>query len=83
MVTRCVLKQKQAEELAMPFIIEKERDPLYKDGLEVGIEKGLKKLDETKIAIAKALLKERVDIDVIVKSTGLSREEIEALKRDN
>ena len=38
-----IYKQKQQEELVMPFIIEKERDPLYKDGLEKGIEKGIKK----------------------------------------
>ncbi len=73
-------KEKQAEELAMPFIIEKERDPLYKDGLEAGLEKGMEKVSETKIAIAKALLKQKIDIEVIVKSTGLSREEIEKLK---
>ena len=77
-------KQKKNEELAMPFIIEKERDPLYKDGLEKGIEKGLekglKKVNETKIAIAKTPLKEKVAIEVIVKSTGLSKEEVEKLK---
>ena len=61
----------------MPFIIEKERDPLYKDGLEKGVHKGSK---ETKIAIAKALLKQKVDIEVIVKSTGLLKEEVEKLK---
>ncbi len=73
-------KQKQKEELAMPFIIEKERDPLYKDGLQQGIEKGLEKVSETKIAIAKALLKQKVDIEVIVKSTGLLKEEVEKLR---
>ena len=73
-------KQKKKGELAMPFIIEKERDPLYKDGLEKGIEKGLEKVNETKIAIAKALLKQKIDIDIIVKSTGLSKEEVEKLK---
>ena len=69
-------KQKQKEELAMPFIIEKERDPLYKDGLEEGLHRGS---NETKIAIAKALLKQKIDIEVIVKSTGLSKEEIEKI----
>ena len=78
-------KQKQQEELVMPFIIEKERDPLYRDGLEKGIEagivKGLEKgSNETKIAIAKALLKQKVDIDIIAKSTGLSKEAIEKLR---
>lgn len=65
-------KQKQKEESAMPFIIEKERDPLYKDGLKEGS-------NETKIAIAKALLQEKVAIEIIIKSTGLSKEEIEKL----
>ena len=65
----------------MPFIIEKERDPLYKDGLEKGIEKGIQEgSNETKIAIAKALLKQKIDIEVIVKSTGLSKEVVEKLK---
>ena len=31
------------EELKMPFVIEKTKDPLYKEGIEVGIEKGLQK----------------------------------------
>ncbi len=76
-------KQKQKEELAMPFIIEKERDPLYKDGLEAGIERGLEKgSKEAKIAIAKALLKQNVDFEVIAKSTGLSREKVEKMKKD-
>ena len=44
----------------MPFIFEKERDLLYKDGLEKGIEK--------------------IAIEVIVKSTGLSKEEVEKLR---
>ena len=36
------LKEKNKEELPMPFTIEKERDPLYKEGIEKGIEKGKK-----------------------------------------
>ncbi len=68
----------------MPFIIEKERDPLYKDGLQKGIEKGLKKgiekgRKERDVAIAKTLLKQGVDIEIIIKSTGLSKKEIEKL----
>ena len=34
------------EELAMPFIIEKESDPLYRDGLRKGAERGLEKLKQ-------------------------------------
>ena len=41
---------------------------------EKWIEKGAK---ETKLKTAKELVKNGVDIDIIVRSTGLSREEIE------
>jgi len=33
-----------------------------------------------KFAIAKALLKQNVDIDVIVKSTGLSKKDVQKLR---
>jgi len=84
-------KAKKQEELAMPFIIEKERDPLYKDGLQKGLEKGiekgiekgkeegLKKVEETKFAIAKKMLKQNLDIKMISEITGLSKEELEKL----
>ena len=80
-------KEKKQEELAMPFIIEKERDPLYKDGLQKGIEKGiqeglkkgLQKLKKEKIIIAKKMLKQKLDIEMIVKITGLSKEDVEKL----
>ena len=75
-----IYKKKQEEELAMPFIIEKERDPLYKDGLQKGVEEGIEKgQKEQKIAIAKALLKQGIDIEVIAKSTELSVKEIKKL----
>jgi predicted transposase/invertase (TIGR01784 family) len=67
-----IYKKKQQEELGMPFIIEKERDPLYKDGLR----KGQK---EQKVSIAKAMLEQKMDIKLIVKLTGLSKNEIEKL----
>jgi predicted transposase/invertase (TIGR01784 family) len=82
-----IYKKKQEEELAMPFIIEKERDPLYKDGLQKGLEKVkevekkgiLKGQKEREITIAKALLKQGVDIEVIVNSTELSVKEVKKL----
>ena len=75
-----IYKQRKQEELPMPFIIEKERDPLYKDGLQKGEARGEERGSyETKIAIAKALLKQNVDIEVIIKSTGLSKKEVEKL----
>ena len=100
-----IYKQKQKEELPMPFIIEKERDPLYKDGLERGREEGIKKgiekgiergiergiekgqkqgiqkgSRETKISIAKAMIKQQMSIEMISKLTGLSKEEVEKLR---
>ncbi len=57
----------------------------YEDGEKAGFEKGEKsgkKIGEhnSKIEIAKNMLKENIDIEVIVKVTGLSKEEIEKLK---
>lgn len=48
----------------------------YQEGIEKGIEQGENKKS---IEIAKALLKNNVDIDIIINSTGLSKEEIESL----
>lgn len=48
-----------------------------KEGIEQGIEQGIEK---TKIEIAKNLLLQNVKLEVIEKSTGLSKEEIKKLK---
>ena len=66
-------KAKKQEELAMPFIIEKERDPLYKDGLQKGSK-------ETKFTIAKKMLEQKLDVNMISEITGLNKKEIEKLK---
>ena len=52
----------------------------YKDGEKAGFEKG-EKLGEhnSKIEIAKNMLKENIDIEIIIKVTGLSKEKIENL----
>ena len=47
-------------------------------GIEQGIEKGI---EQEKIEIAKELLNNNVSLDIIMKSTGLSKEEIEKLKK--
>ena len=47
-----------------------------KQGLEQGLEQGI---NQEKISIARNLLKQNVDINVISKSTGLSIEEIESI----
>ena len=49
----------------------------YQEGIEKGIEQGENKKS---IEIAKALLQNNVDINIIVNSTGLSKDEIENLK---
>ena len=51
------------------------------DGLKEGLREGLKEGKKAKsIEIAKNLLSMKVDIDIIMKATGLEREEIEKIK---
>jgi predicted transposase/invertase (TIGR01784 family) len=52
-------------------------DTAFEKGIEKGIEKGMEKRN---IEIAKNLLKNNVDIDIIIKSTGLTEEEINEIK---
>ena len=52
-------------------------DDGIKEGIKQGVEKG--SLDKS-IEIAKSLLQNNVDISIILKSTGLSKEQIEELK---
>ena len=72
------LKEKNIEELPMPFVIEKERDPLYLDGVEAGLKEG--KLEE-KRAIATSLL-EILDDKTISERVGLSLQEVEKLRSE-
>jgi len=61
----------------MPFVIEKTKDPLYKEGLLIGVEKGIEKGNqEAKLNIAKKALMQSIDIDTIIMITGLDREKI-------
>lgn len=46
------------------------------EGVKIGVEKGMEK---AKLETARELVKNGVDIDVIARSTGLSRGEIEEL----
>jgi len=74
-----ILKEKEKES-KMPFILDKEIDPLYNEGVEKGIEKGRKEAQkETKIKIAKEMLKQNLPIDTIVLVTGLKNEMIKEL----
>ena len=60
----------------------------YKNGEEKGIKKGIKEgmkngINVEKRNIARAMLKENVNIELILKVTGLSKEEIEKMKEEN
>ena len=57
------------------------REKGIEQGIEKGIEQGIEKgIEQEKIEIVKNMLKDEVDISVISKYTGLSKEEIERLK---
>ena len=58
--------------------------PAYRKGVEEGIKQGLEQgiqqgAAQRNIEIAKALLKQGVDTAIILQSTGLTQEELEAL----
>ena len=56
------------------------KDAIYDDGMEKGMEQGMQEGSrKEKISIAKSLLQNNVSIDIIMNSTGLSKEEIESL----
>ncbi len=58
-------------------------DKIEEKGMEKGIEKGMEKgrQEERKI-IARTLLKEGAEIALVIKATGLSKEEVEKLKKE-
>ncbi len=79
----------------MPFVIEKTKDPLYKEGIEVGMEKGLQKgkeegiregvkkgIEFERIALTKSLLNLGVDVEVIKQATGFDDKKIEEIKKE-
>ena len=52
----------------------------YKDGVEKGIEKGMAEgKRKAKIEVAKKMLNNGIDIDIIIQATGLNKKEINAL----
>ena len=70
-----------AIECAMEKGMEKGIEKGMEKGMEKGIEKGIEKgREEGKIKIAKELLKNNVDLEVIRVSTGLSIKQIKSLK---
>ena len=71
-----VSKEKDAEMVHNTLIKEG-----YEQGLEQGMSQGLEQGSvNEKYEIAKNLLDNNVSIDIIIKSTGLSKEKIEELK---
>ncbi len=77
-----MLREKEKED-KMPFILDREIDPLYQEGVEKGIERGKQKAEEeTKLAVAKNMLKQNLSVDTIVTVTGLSKEVVERLKKE-
>ncbi len=64
------------KESKMPFILDKEIDPLYKEGIEKG---RLSAEKETKLAIAKSLL-DILDDETIAQKTGLYIDEVKKLR---
>ena len=57
-------------------LLERDREKIQ-EGIEQGIEQGI---EEGKIQVAKNLLNLGLEIEKIVKATGLSKEVIESLK---
>ena len=71
--------KKGAEMLAVDI----EKIPFYQDGKMVGIKEGIEKgIEKGMILVAKNMLKLNIDIDTICKSTGLSINKIEEIKRE-
>ena len=78
---RAIYKRREENRIYQESMIftakEEGRQEGLREGLEKGIERGLKK---GKTEIAKGMLRDNLDIEVIAKYTGLSIEEIEQLQ---
>ena len=56
------------------------KEDAYQTGIEEGIERGIEQgIEKGKLMTAKELLKNNIPIDIIVKSTGLTEEEINSI----
>ena len=68
----------------LDVIIENEDEILLNSRFDSGFNQGVKEgINQNKIETAKKLLKSNIDIDIISKSTGLSKEQINDLNDDN
>jgi predicted transposase/invertase (TIGR01784 family) len=71
-----IIDTEQKEEFKMPFVIEKEIDPFYKEGVKKGLEKGQ---HQEKLAIASSLL-DILDDKTISERVKLPLEKVKALR---
>ena len=78
-------RERYLTELRQKYIMDQKaiEDAGYDKGLKTGMERGLRQakeqLEKEKIQIAKELLKQKVQIDIISKATGLSVEQIKKI----
>ncbi|MCI0493642.1 Rpn family recombination-promoting nuclease/putative transposase [candidate division KSB1 bacterium] len=90
-----IYKNKEEVKEMLISALEKQRQETYKkgliDGMEQGIEKGIEKgiakglkqgIEKEKIAVARKMLFQGLEIPFIVQMTGLSEEEVSKLKVD-
>ena len=76
-------RMSEAEEKGLEKGMKKGLEKGMKKGFEQGIEKGIEQgIEQGMIKVAKELLGHNVDIDIILSSTGLSKTELEKLKKE-
>ncbi|MEZ4771555.1 MAG: Rpn family recombination-promoting nuclease/putative transposase [Bacteroidia bacterium] len=85
-IARFTPEEKDAYEESLKYyrdlknVVDTSRAEGLLEGMEKGMEKGIEKgMEKGKISVAIELKKNQVPIEIIMKSTGLSREEIEKL----
>ena len=71
------IQEDRKKEISMSYVLEKEIDPFYKEGIKKGLEKG--KFEEKK-AIATSLL-DVLDDETISQKVGLSIEEVKEIRK--
>ncbi len=84
-ISKKVKKLNLDPEIVKEIVIENEdeiiKNSIYHSGIKDGIKEGIREgISQSKIEIARNLLKKEIDIDTISEVTGLSKKEIENLK---
>ncbi len=76
-----LIEQSPEHETMLMTIVEELEQKGREQGIEQGIKQGIEQgREEGKLETARALLRHGISLDIIVTSTGLSRDKIEALK---